>query len=207
MDLALVALFGVQHTVMARPAFKAAWTRAVPRAVERSTFVVASSAALGLLLYAWRPIEGVLWHATGAGAVLLYATFGLGAAILVGATFMIDHFALFGLRQAWRAGDPPNGRGEFRVVLLYRLVRHPIMLGFLVMFWAVPRMTLDHLVLALGFTAYILLALRFEERDLVEEHGEDYRRYQRDVPRLIPLAGTGVRQAEPALRTGIRSGR
>ena len=192
-DLALIGLFGLQHSIMARPAFKRAWTRVVPAAIERSTFVLASGVALGMLLWWWRPLEGELWNASGAALAAVGAAFALGALILVGATFMIDHFELFGLKQAWRVRDARGGPAEFRVVLLYRLVRHPIMLGMLVMLWAAPRMTLDHLVLSLGLTAYILVALHFEERDLEHEHGQAYRRYQRTVPRLLPLPRLGVR--------------
>jgi protein-S-isoprenylcysteine O-methyltransferase Ste14 len=200
-DIALIALFGVQHSVMARPAFKEAWTRLVPRAIERSTYVIVSALALGALIAFWKPTPGVLWEASGGTAIALYAVFGLGAAILVSSTFMIDHFDLFGLKQAWNAGRTCRPSSDFRVVLLYRLVRHPIMLGFLVMFWAVPRMTLDHLVLSLGLTAYILVALHFEERDLVEEHGEAYRRYRREVSALIPLPRTaGEEPVAPARR-------
>lgn len=199
-DLALVALFGVQHSVMARPAFKETWTRLVPRAVERSTYVIVSALALGALIAFWKPMPDVLWEARGGAALTIYAIFGLGAAILVSATFMIDHFDLFGLKQAWHAGRTRRPSSNFRVVLLYRLVRHPIMLGFLVMFWAVPRMTLDHLVLSLGLTAYILVALHFEERDLVEEHGEAYRRYRREVCALIPLPKSGAEPVASARR-------
>ncbi len=204
-DLGLVALFGLQHSIMARPRFKRAWTRVVPRPVERSTFVLASGVMLGTLLWFWRPLEAELWRASGAGLVAAYGAFALGALTLVAATFMIDHFELFGLKQAWRAGAARMESPEFRVVLLYRLVRHPIMLGLLVMLWAAPRMTIDHLAVSLGLTAYILIALHFEERDLVDEHGQAYRSYQRTVPRLLPVPGLGMRDGSAEL--GARSSR
>jgi len=197
-DIALIVLFGVQHSVMARPAFKRGWTRVVPRPVERATFVLASGLALGALVAFWRPLAGSLWTASGAGLAAAYGVFAAGALVLVGSTFMIDHFELFGLKQAWRAGGRRATAPEFRVVLLYRLVRHPIMLGILIMLWAAPRMTIDHLVLSLGLTAYILIALHLEERDLVEAHGDDYLRYREAVPKLIPRPGSAWRETGAA---------
>jgi methanethiol S-methyltransferase len=204
-DIGLILMFGLQHSAMARPAFKQALSGIVPRAIERGTFVLASGLALGALLWFWRPIEGELWHVSDAGLVAVYAVFALGALILVGATFMIDHFELFGLKQAWRSGETQPASPEFRVALLYRLVRHPIMLGLLIMLWAAPHMTIDHLVVSLGLTAYILVALRFEERDLVHEHGQAYRQYQRAVPRLLPLPRPRTRAAED--EAGVRAWR
>jgi protein-S-isoprenylcysteine O-methyltransferase Ste14 len=198
-DLALIVIFGVQHSVMARPAFKRVWTRIMPRPVERATFVLASAIVLGAVVAFWRPMEGTLWNASGAARIAAYAIFGLGALVLVGSTFMIDHLELLGLRQVWEAGGRRAMPSEFRVVLLYRVVRHPIMLGFLIVIWAAPRMTLDHLVLSLGLTAYILVGMHFEERDLLEAHGDDYRRYQKVVPPLIPLPGAGWRDGDEAL--------
>lgn len=192
-DVGLIVVFGLQHSVMARPGFKGAWQRVVPAAVERSTFVAASGIALGALLWLWRPLDGELWRASGAGLAAVYAAFALGALVLVAATFMIDHFELFGLKQAWRApAASGTGPARLRVVLLYRLVRHPMMLGLLIMLWAAPRMTFDHFILSLGLTAYILIALCFEERDLAVELGPDYRRYQRTVPMLLPVPRMGA---------------
>lgn len=205
-DMALVALFGLQHSVMARPGFKRAWTAIMPRPVERATYVFTSGVALGALLAFWRPIEGSLWEASGVGLVAAYGLFAVGALVLLGSSFMIDHFELFGLKQAWRAGARRPTTSEFRVVLLYRLVRHPIMLGILIMLWAAPRMTIDHLALSLGLTAYILIALRFEEHDLVEAHGDDYRRYREAVPQLLPRLGTPWRDSDAVGAGSARSG-
>lgn len=187
-DLGLIALFGLQHSAMARSGFKRWLTRRVPAPVERSVFVLTASGALALLLWQWRPLpEPVLWDVP---AALAYGVFAAGFGLVLGTTFLIDHFHLFGLQQVWaqfagRASEEPS----FRTPLLYRLVRHPLYLGFLVAFWAAPRMTLGHLVFSLGMSGYILVGARLEERDLARVHGESYQRYSARVPRFVPRPG------------------
>jgi protein-S-isoprenylcysteine O-methyltransferase Ste14 len=188
-NVLLLAAFGIQHSVMARPAFKSVWTRLVPATIERSTYVVLSSAVLVLLYWQWRTMPAVVWDVRQpAGRVALWALFWLGWAIALAATFMVSHFDLFGLRQvylAWR-GKPYTHIG-FHARWLYRLVRHPLMLGFLIAFWAVPTMTAGHLLFSAGMTAYILIATQLEERDLVAALGDQYRDYRRRVSMLVPV--------------------
>jgi protein-S-isoprenylcysteine O-methyltransferase Ste14 len=188
-NVVLLAAFGIQHSVMARPAFKTWWTRFVPPTIERSTYVVLSSAVLVLLYWQWRTMPTVIWDVwQPAGRITLWALFWLGWAIALAATFMVSHFDLFGLRQvylAWR-GKPYTHIG-FHARLLYRLVRHPLMLGFLIAFWAAPTMTAGHLLFSIAMTGYILIATQLEERDLVAALGSQYRDYSRDVPMLLPL--------------------
>lgn len=188
-DLALLGLFAVQHSVMARRSFKAWWTRIVPEAIERSTFVVVSSAALALLLWQWRPIaEPVVWQiANPVTAKLVWFVFWLGWAVLLLSSFLINHFELFGVSQvvANLSGGEP-AKPEFRTPLFYRYVRHPLYLGFLLSFWAAPVMTAGHLLFAIACTGYILIGIAFEERDLVAQFGERYLRYRRQVGMLIP---------------------
>jgi protein-S-isoprenylcysteine O-methyltransferase Ste14 len=188
-DLLLVALFGVQHSVMARPAFKAWWTGIVPEPVERSTFVLAASAVLTLTMWQWRPITTpLLWDvAQPVAAIALTVLFWAGWGVLLLSTFLINHFELFGLRQAyaWMV-DRPIPKQTFRTPLLYRHVRHPIYLGFLIAFWATPRMTLGHALFAAASTVYILIGIWFEERDLVAHFGNRYRRYRDQVGMLLP---------------------
>lgn len=189
MDLALFALFGVQHSVMARAGFKRAWTRLVPAPVERATYVLAASAALALLLWQWRPLpEPVLRSAQSPAARgALHAAGGLGWAVLGVSSLLLDHLALFGLRQPWEHLRGCTGSASaFRTPLLYRHVRHPIYLGFLLAFWGTPDMTAGHALFALASTAYILVGVWFEERDLVREFGARYRDYQRQVGMLLP---------------------
>jgi protein-S-isoprenylcysteine O-methyltransferase Ste14 len=187
-NAALLALFAVQHSVMARKSFKAWWTRIVPPAVERSTFVLAASVCLFLLCFWWQPIEGTVWsvtHPVAAGA--LQAVFWLGWGVLLLATFLINHFELFGLRQTFaqlRGKQIPTP--EFRTPLLYKYVRHPIYLGFVMSFWATPEMTLGHLLFAIGGTGYILVGIWFEERDLIAQFGNRYRTYRAQVGMLFP---------------------
>ncbi|GAB3096917.1 methanethiol S-methyltransferase [Lysobacter terrae] len=188
-DLALLGLFAVQHSVMARPAFKRWWTRFVPEPIERSTFVLASSLALALLFWQWRPLPQTVWdvHAD----VLRWALYGLSALgwlLVLSGTFVINHFDLFGLRQVWFYARKRHAIDEpFVTRAFYRIVRHPLMLGFLVAFWATPTMTLGHLLFAMMTTGYILVAVKFlEERDLVALYGDTYRDYQRRVPMLLP---------------------
>jgi methanethiol S-methyltransferase len=187
-NVLLVGAFGVQHSVMARQGFKRWWTRFVPPSIERSTYVVLSSAVLLLLYWQWRDMPAVIWDVRQpAGRLAIWALFWLGWAIALASTFMINHFDLFGLRHvylAWR-GKPYRELG-FRTHLFYRLVRHPLMLGFLIAFWAVPTMTAGHLLFSIAITGYILIALRIEERSLVAAIGDQYRDYQRDVPMLVP---------------------
>lgn len=197
-DLGLLGLFAVQHSVMARAGFKRVWTRVVPPVVEHATYVLASSLALLVLFALWQPLGGTVWRIEStAGVAALYTVFALGWAVLLAATFLIDHFELFGLRQAW---DHLRGREtrQHRFVTpgLYRHVRHPIYVGWLLIFWATPNMTVSHLLFALATTGYILVGMRLEERDLVRQFGERYRRYQREVPMLLPF--TRGRQQVPA---------
>jgi methanethiol S-methyltransferase len=191
-DGALLLSFAVQHTVMARPAFKDRLVALVPAFAERSTFVLLASLCLGALVLLWAPIPGVLWHTDSAVlSALLWSACAGGWALLLVSTFLIDHFELFGLKQGWlRACRRERVETEFKTPALYRVVRHPMMLGFLLGFWATPHMSISHLVLSLGMTLYILVGIAFEERDLVHRFGESYRRYQRAVPKLIPRLPT-----------------
>lgn len=187
-NVLLLGLFAVQHSVMARPAFKRWWTRFVPQTIERSTYVLLASLLLFLLYWQWRTISAVVWDVTWLpGRVGLWVLFWVGWATVLAATFMINHFDLFGLRQvylSWR-GKSYTDIG-FRVSLLYRVVRHPLMLSFIIAFWATPKMTMGHLLFAVATTGYILIALQLEERDLTAALGDRYREYCRRVPMLIP---------------------
>jgi protein-S-isoprenylcysteine O-methyltransferase Ste14 len=186
-DLLLLGAFAIQHSVMARPAFKQWWTRIIPAPSERSTYVLLSSFVLVLLFWQWRPIPLPIWRVEGIAAHLLTGVFWLGWLIVNASTFMIDHFDLFGLRQvfsAWRGTTVTDP--SFKTPLLYRVVRHPLMLGFLLAFWATPEMTAGHLLFAGAMTAYILGALQLEERDLIAKFGATYERYCRNVPMLLP---------------------
>jgi methanethiol S-methyltransferase len=198
-DIGLIALFGLQHSVMARPGFKAKWTRIVPRASERSVYVLAASIALMVLFLGWRPIDTIVWNVTNpALAGILWAVFWIGWATVLISTFLINHFELFGLQQAWlnisgRQADKP----QLRQPLFYRWVAHPMMTGFFLAFWAAPEMTAGHLLLAFGMSIYILIALRYEERDLTGLFGDDYRRYRSGVGMLIPRFGRGNGRVAP----------
>ena len=195
-DLLLLVLFGVQHSLMARRGFKRWWTRMVPPVVERSTFVVATCAVLALMFRFWVPIEApIVWQVVhGAGQALLWALFGLGWCVVVLSTFLLNHFELFGLQQVFaRLTGRVMPEAQFRTPLLYRYVRHPLYLGLLLSFWAAPVMTAGRLLFALGFSAYILIGIAFEERDLLQQFGERYRTYCQQVGMLIPH-GRSVRE-------------
>lgn len=200
-DAGLLALFAVQHSVMARQWFKRAWTRIVPREAERSTYVLFASLVLLAIIVFWQPLPGVVWHVRAASAVVvLNALFGLGWLLVLVSTFLIDHFDLFGLKQVWRCWrgatyEPPS----FRTPGPYRMVRHPIYLGFVIAFWSAPLMTTGHLFFAVMCTAYILLAIQFEERDLISYHGEDYKVYRSGVSMIVPWPGR-KKQTEAAGR-------
>ena len=195
-DLLLIALFGLQHSLMARPAFKRWLVRRLPPAMERSTYVLLASAVLALLMWQWRPLPIDLWQAGGAAATALWIAFGLGWAIVLLSTFLINHFDLFGLRQAYlHMVRRPLRPLQFRTTLFYRLVRHPIMLGFLVAFWFTPQMTAGHLLFSLGMTVYILVGVHHEERDLVDSLGPVYDDYRSRTPAFIP----GIKVARKAV--------
>ena len=187
-DAALLGVFAVQHSVMARPAFKRAWTRIVPQPVERSTYVIFSSLALILLFWQWRPIPGVVWSLGGAGGAVLTAISWLGFGLVLLSTFLLNHFELFGLQQVWQNltrgqhADP-----QFRTPLLYAFVRHPLYLGFTLAFWGAATMTVGHLLFAVATLGYMLIAIQFEERDLIGVFGDTYLAYRRRVSMLIPL--------------------
>jgi protein-S-isoprenylcysteine O-methyltransferase Ste14 len=201
-DGALLALFALQHSIMARPGFKRAWTRLVPEPVERSTYVLFSSLALLLLFWLWQPIGGIVWSVgSGLAATGIYVLYATGLLIVLLSTFLINHFDLFGLRQVYLYC---RGRKythlHFRTPFFYRYVRHPLYVGWLLTFWSAPVMTVAHLFFAVMTTAYILVAIRFEERDLISLHGEKYVQYRKQVPMLIPSVGRGeVRSGEPVI--------
>ena len=195
-DLGLLSLFAVQHSVMARPWFKRRLTRIVPAAAERSTYVLASSVALIVLFWQWQPLGGVVWHLSSPAArMLVQAGFAAGWLLVFVSTFAISHFDLFGLRQSWRGF---RGQSQtplpFATPFLYRIVRHPLYVGWLLTFWSAPTMTVTHLTFALATTAYILVAIQFEERDLIDAHPE-YRAYRARVPMLVPVRSRS--QPEP----------
>ena len=184
----LLLLFAVQHSVMARQGFKRAWTKIVPQPVERSTYVLAASVALLALITFWQPMTTVIWEVEAPAAqMVLHVLFGLGWVTVLVSTFLIDHFELFGLKQVWRHWKNQTVEAPaFKMPGLYRFVRHPIYLGFLVAFWSAPLMTLGHLYFAGVITAWVLLAIQLEERDLINSHGEQYKVYRSGVSMLVP---------------------
>lgn len=199
-NLGLLAGFAIQHSLMARPAFKRWWTKIIPEAAERSTYVLFSNLAMIALFLWWQPIGGVIWDVASQPArSIVLATYFIGWAILFYATCLLNHFELFGLRQIWH-----HLRGErlpsptFRQPGLYKHVRHPIYVGWLIIFWATPTMTVAHLLFAVMTTAYILIAVQLEERDLVNELGDDYRAYKRRVPMILPFIKLG--KSRPAAK-------
>ncbi|MEZ4869272.1 MAG: hypothetical protein R3C14_48565 [Caldilineaceae bacterium] len=188
-DLLVLGIFAVQHSVMARPAFKRWWTRTIPRPIERSTYVLFASLALILLFWQWRPLTVVVWHVDQlVGRQILWTLFFVGWAMVLVGTFLINHFDLFGLRQVYL-----NLRGKaysevgFRTPFLYQFVRHPIMLGFIIAFWSAPVMTVGHLLFAFATTAYILIGIQLEERDIAHIHGAPYAAYRKQVGMLLPM--------------------
>jgi len=189
-DVALVALFGLQHSIMARPAFKRAWTKIVPESVERSVFVLFASIALLIMFWFWQPIDKIVWLVGSDKrwlSTILWVMFWGGFGIVLVSTFLINHFELFGLQQAWfnmrgRRAEAP----ELRQPLFYRWVAHPLYAGFFLAFWAIPKMTVGHLLLAVALSLYMLIAIRYEEHDLTDLFGEDYRRYRSSVGMLWP---------------------
>jgi methanethiol S-methyltransferase len=187
-DLSLLALFAVQHSVMARPAFKRAWVRIIPKSIERSTYVLAASVALIVLFWQWRPILTPIWSISGPRAVILQITFWLGWVLLLLSTFLLNHFELFGLSQVYahmRSVESPAP--VFRTPSLYRIVRHPLYLGFVIAFWSAPVMSGGHLLFSLATTGYIFVGIAFEERDLTELFGDQYRSYRSRVSMLLPV--------------------
>jgi len=192
-DIGLIALFGIQHSVMARKGFKDSWTKLVPPPIERSIYCLATAVALGVMYALWHPIAGTLWSVEApALRMILWGLFALGWVILFIATHLISHFELFGLTQAWRhfRGTEPQAQ-QFRTPLFYKIVRHPIYTGIFLAVWATPDMSYSHLLLAIGFTIYLLIGIRYEERDLIENFGARYVEYRRTVGMIIPGIGRG----------------
>jgi protein-S-isoprenylcysteine O-methyltransferase Ste14 len=196
-DMGLLGVFAVQHSAMARPAFKQWWTRIIPASCERGTYVLISSLLLILIFWQWRPIVTTIWQVEGWPATLLTAICWIGWLTALTSTYMIDHFELFGLRQVFVALRVAAARApSFKTPLLYRIVRHPLLLGFLLAFWATPHMTAGHLLFAIIMTGYILVGIALEERDLVTQFGASYEQYRRRVPMLMPsLLGARSRLA------------
>jgi protein-S-isoprenylcysteine O-methyltransferase Ste14 len=195
-DTLLLGLFAIQHSVMARPAFKRWWTRFVPHAVERTTYVLLASVVLVALFVHWQPILAPVWSVRNpAGILATQVVFWLGYGLVLLSTFLLNHFELFGLRQVWaRLSGRELPAPQFRTPFLYKRTRHPLYLGFLLAFWAAPTMTAGHLLFAVATTGYILIGIWLEERDLIALFGDQYRRYREQVSMLIPLPG---RKAKP----------
>ena len=201
-NVLLMSVFALQHSVMARPAFKKVWTKIVPKPVERSTYVLMSSGALILLFSYWAPMKGYVWTTSGVLATSLTVLFYGGFGVVVYSIAMIDHLDLLGMRQVIdNLSDKPKEVSPLVVAGPFKLCRHPIMLGLLISVWAAPSLTAGHLLFAVMTTVYILVALIFEEKDLVAEFGDSYRRYQRSTPRLVPTGGLG-RKGSPLEKNG-----
>ncbi len=188
-DALLLSVFAIQHSVMARQWFKRLWTRMVPQPVERSTYVLVASCALLLLFWQWRPLTAIIWDVRNpTGAILLQGLFWIGWGLVLVSTFLVDHFSLFGVKQVYTyLKQQPSEPQPFKTPAVYKTVRHPLYLGFIIAFWSTPRMNLGHLFFAIMTTAYIILAIQFEERDLIRSYGDQYRDYRRRVSMLIPM--------------------
>lgn len=192
-DLLLIAVFGLQHSIMARPGFKAVWTRIIPQPIERSTYVLASNVVTVLLMWQWRAVDVVVWNVENTVARgLLWGIFGTGWLLVPAVSLMIDHFDLFGTRQVWlHARGREYTNRPFRTPMLYKRIRHPLYVGWAIAFWATPTMTVGHFVFALTLTIYMAVAVYFEERDLVDHFGREYEEYRRRVPMVIPRLARG----------------
>jgi protein-S-isoprenylcysteine O-methyltransferase Ste14 len=202
-DLGLLSVFAIQHSVMARQGFKRLLTKVIPQEMERSTYVLASSVALMLLFWKWSPLGGVIWQVENpTGRAIFYALYAFGLLLVLVATFAINHFDLFGLQQTWLAfRGQPQPEQKFVTPIMYRFVRHPLYVGWFFTFWSTPDMTATHLLFAVVTTAYILVAIQFEERDLMHAHPE-YAEYRRRVPMLIPSLRPQVSAADPVRTVG-----
>ena len=201
-NLLLIALFGIQHSTMARWTFKQKWIRYIPKPVERSTYVLLASVALIIMFYCWQPVNDVLWNLKGtlAGHTAMAISYA-GWGMLLLSTFLINHFDLFGLRQVFmNAFGRDYGKIKFRTPLLYKMVRHPLYLSFLLIFWFAPVMTVSHLVFAAGMTGNLIIGMNLEEKDLTELYGEKYREYRETVPKIIPFIKPAGKP-EPSFRT------
>lgn len=192
-NLGLISLFGIQHSVMARKGFKAAWNNIIPEPIERSLYCLASAVVLGLLYRFWHPIPAVIWEVSNpALRSVIWALFLSGFGIVFISTWLLNHFELFGLAQVWRNWrGTPAAAPQMHTPLFYKLVRHPIYSGFMVAFWATPSMTAGHLLLAVGMTVYLFIGIHYEERDLIETYGKSYAEYRQKVGKLIPGIGKG----------------
>lgn len=199
-DLLLILLFGLQHSIMARPAFKRVWTRLVPTPIERSTYVLVACIVTAVMLGCWQPVHAIVWDiANGGTRLLLWALFAAGWLMVPTVSLMINHFDLFGTRQVWLFLQGREYTSlPFRVPMLYKYVRHPLYVGWALAFWATPTMTLGHLLFAGTLTLYMAVAALIEERDLVTYYGEAYRAYQRSVPMFVPGPGKEEKLAQPA---------
>ncbi|MBD2293950.1 isoprenylcysteine carboxylmethyltransferase family protein [Anabaena sphaerica FACHB-251] len=193
-DLGLILLFGIQHSGMARPGFKQWWTKTIPTVIERSTYVLSASLMLLLLFWQWQPLGGIIWQIQNPiFTYIIYGFSALGWLLVLASTFLINHFDLFGLRQVYLYLQGQEYKHlEFKTVGIYKYVRHPLMLGFLIAFWSTPTMTITHFIFALGMTIYILIAIQLEERDLIEIYGSLYEEYRQQVSMLIPFKKVGI---------------